>query len=222
MLLPLGPTHLRLLPEHAAFFPECSTLVVADLHLGKAFTMRQKGLPVTHVDSADVLAKLSGLLESTAARRLVIAGDFLHAPAKRPAAVIAAVEQFLARHALPITLTLGNHDIDGGAPLPEWGFSCVPDIEVDGIFITHEPNDAPADRPALSGHKHPSLLVRDGKNTTLRYPCFWLNGRHLVLPAFGSHLGTHALTPIIHDRYFITVHESVIELPDEMRPPPAP
>lgn len=217
VLLALGSTPIQLLPEHAVFFPASRTLVVADLHLGKAFALRENGLPVEHANSSDVLEKLAQLIARTAPERLVIAGDFLHAPANRPKPVVTAIARFLERHRLPILLTGGNHDIGGGAPLPEWNFNIMASHELEGIVIVHNPADAPSDRASLCGHKHPAVLVRDGKNTKLSFPCFWLSADQLILPAFGSNLGMHHVPPAADERYFIAVNGQVVELPDVLR-----
>src|SRR5690349_24740318 len=94
MQLALRDSTFQLLPERALFFPATHTLVVADLHLGKATAMRNNGLPVADDESLADLARLSALLVRTAATQLVIAGDLLHAPSQHPARMMAAIGQF--------------------------------------------------------------------------------------------------------------------------------
>ena len=72
-----------LLPGRAAFLPSSATLLVADLHLGKAATFRKAGIPVPEGSAQADLARLARLVRETSARRLVIVGDLLIAPYAR-------------------------------------------------------------------------------------------------------------------------------------------
>jgi metallophosphoesterase superfamily enzyme len=50
---------ILLLPGRAAFLPASATLLVADLHLGKAATFRQAGIPVPEGSAQADLARLT-------------------------------------------------------------------------------------------------------------------------------------------------------------------
>ena len=68
-----------LLPGRAAFLPATRTLLVADVHLGKAATFRAAGMPVPEGSAQADLARLCGLVEQSAAARLIVLGDLFHA-----------------------------------------------------------------------------------------------------------------------------------------------
>ena len=69
-LLETPGIRVELLPGRAAMLPVSRSLLVADLHLGKAATFRKAGLPVPEGSAQRDLARLRGLVEATAARRL--------------------------------------------------------------------------------------------------------------------------------------------------------
>ena len=206
---------LTLLPHHAAITPEAA-LVVADLHLGKAPVLREKGLPLPKSHTRQNLNRLFELIVQNKIRRLIIAGDFLHGTVSRTPAVHDAVRDFLSALSIPVTLVLGNHDRKN-LPLPDdWPMEIVESLELEGWHVVHDPADAPPHRPSISAHWHPVFRVQDGKRTSLRLPCFWLKGQRLILPSFGSFTGGQRIQPGENDRVFAPLDGEVYELPASM------
>jgi DNA ligase-associated metallophosphoesterase len=203
---------LQLLPEGAAFLTASSTLIVADLHLGKSATFRARGLPVPEGDTARDLARLCALAEKYRAAQLVIAGDFFHAAAGLTQEVEAALSEFLHAIGIPVTLVVGNHDLKlKQIPTP---LHSVPALDLEENFrVIHDPADAGGEQLHLCGHWHPVVKIRDGKRSSLRFPCFLLRHNTLVLPAFGSFTGGAVLTPTADDRVFVALRETLVELP---------
>src|SRR6185312_13071208 len=103
---------IRLLPERALFWPRTRTLVVADLHWGKAATFRAAGIPIPVGTTAGDLARLDAVLDRTGAHRIVILGDLFHAAAGRAAKnTVAELRRWRsARADIDILLVRGNHD----------------------------------------------------------------------------------------------------------------
>ncbi len=211
-----GYPSLTLLPEGAVFLTDSSTLVLADLHLGKSAAFRAKGLPVPEGDTARDLARVSKLVEKNGALRLVIAGDLFHAPSGITPDLELALEEFFNAIAIPLTLVLGNHDAKLRMipsrlhPVESLDLEC-------GITVIHDPADAKGDRLHLCGHLHPVVKIPDGKRTSLRFPCFLNRGNTLVLPSFGSFTGGAVIHPKLSDRVFVTLRDRVAELPEALR-----
>ena len=203
---------LSLLAEGAVFFTGDSILVVADVHLGKSATFRARGLPVPEGDTARDLQRLLDLREKCGARHLVIAGDLFHAQSGITPELEAALARFIKELAIPVTLVLGNHDAKL-AKLPE-GLNCVSHFDLGaGVRIVHDPAHAAGDTFHLCGHLHPVVSVRDGVRTSLRLPCFIYRNHTLVLPAFGSFTGGAHMKPQAEDRVFVSLRDTVVELP---------
>src|SRR5512134_3710504 len=91
--------HLVLMPERAIYWPAQSTLIVSDLHIGKAAAFRAAGVPVPEQTTAPTLERLAAAVERTGATTILCLGDLLHAPSGRTPAALAAVADWRARYA---------------------------------------------------------------------------------------------------------------------------
>jgi len=213
MTIDLGNTQVTLLAAHAAFLEKSSVLVVSDIHLGKSATFRSRGIPVPEGDSQADLEHLSRLIQETNPSRLVIAGDLFHAKDGMSPHVLDVFREWIDGVTIPITLTEGNHDRMARLfehPLP---IETVPSFEIDGIRITHDPEELPADQPGIAGHLHPGLRLPDGPRRSLRIPFFFLrHPHHLVLPAFSKFTGLNIMHPCDKDGIFIPNHLKVVQI----------
>jgi DNA ligase-associated metallophosphoesterase len=187
------PAELR--AERALQWPRERTLFVADLHLGKSAAFRAGGVPVPRGTTAADLARLASLIAQTAAARLVILGDFLHAAAGRVAALDVAMRDWRGAHPrLAITLVRGNHDARAGDPPAAWGIDVVTAPHALPPFLAcHEPAEPPTGY-ALCGHVHPGIVVSDALDS-VRLPRFVLGPRRALLPAFGRFTGLATVVP---------------------------
>ena len=68
----------------------------------------------------------------------------------------------------------------------------------------------------ICGHIHPVVKIPDGRNTSLRLPCYHLRENILTLPSFGSFTGGHVIKPNKADRFFVDHMGKVIEVPDSL------
>lgn len=207
---------LLLLPEKAAFLPGTATLLVADVHLGKAHSFRRLGVPVPSGTTAGTLDRLGSALARTQARALVILGDLLHGPQVRDAAALDALAAWRTAHAqVEMTLVRGNHDDRAGDPPPRAGIRCVDEgdaaARIGPFVLQHHPQPAP-EAYALAGHTHPCVVLR-GRWDGLRLPCFWFGAQVGVLPAFGEFTGMHAMRPGAGDRVYAVGDGRVMALP---------
>lgn len=209
---------LLLLPEPGIFIPLRQLLVVTDLHLGKGATFRSRGIPLPSGDSRADLERLSGLLESTCARRLVLLGDLFHARSGRSPELHRTMLDWRERHPdLEILLVRGNHDRGTGDPPDDLEIECRwGPVEEGGLLFRHEPAGAGEETLggyALAGHLHPAVRLRGSGRESLRVPCFHVSPHGIVLPAFGRFTGTSLVTPAPGDRIFVVGDGIVVEAP---------
>lgn len=209
-----GGERLVLLPGRAAWWGRERTVFIADTHFGKAAAFRRAGLPVPEtVTGADVDA-LAGLVSGLGAQRLVILGDFFHAPSGRVAVMegcIGAWREALA--GLEVVLVRGNHDVGSGDPPAEWGFVCVEPGERLGPFVlAHTPEEAAGfGGAALCGHVHPGVVMK-GDTGAARLRCFHERGGVMTLPAFGRFTGMGTIYPRAGDGVFVIVDGEVVDV----------
>ncbi len=205
----------HLLAERALFWPAQRALILSDPHFGKGATFRRAGIPVPAGGTGDNLARLDRALAATASERLVIVGDLFHARLDPDAPALAAVAGWRAKYpALAITLVSGNHDRHAGGPPADWRMEPVGDRWLlAGVHFCHEPRHAPPNAPAIVGHVHPVVSLRDAAVGHLRLPCFYQTEQMLILPAFGAFTGGHTVRAHAPDRVFVAGADDVVEVP---------
>jgi DNA ligase-associated metallophosphoesterase len=179
-----------LLPDRALWLPAHGTMLVADLHWGKAAAFRAAHVPVPMGTTRSDLARLSRALEATGAAQLVVLGDLLHARAGRHDETLRTIATWRAQHAaVRITLVRGNHDRHAGDPPAELAIGCTDaPLRVGPFLGVHEP-EPHADGYVLAGHLHPSVTVRGRGRLSARLPAFVFGDRVGLLPAFSSFTG---------------------------------
>ncbi|WP_305805139.1 ligase-associated DNA damage response endonuclease PdeM [Stenotrophomonas sp. YIM B06876] len=177
---------MHFLADRALYWPARRRLLIADLHLGKGDAFRTAGIAVPRGGTADDLARLDALLQSTGARQLWVLGDFLHGP--RSLAVEAAWRELQLRHpALSVSVVGGNHD--RALQPAALRVTLLPEDVDDGPFrFRHHPRPAtaPDGLHILCGHLHPVVLL---PGLPGRFPAFALDPCQTVLPAFARFAG---------------------------------
>jgi uncharacterized protein len=216
----LAGEEVVLLHEPALFWVGAASLLVADVHLGKAAAFRAAALPMPGGTTSDALARLDSALARTGARRLVVLGDLLHARAGRAPRTLAAVAAWRERRPeLEILLVRGNHDRGAGDPPAEWGVRCEDEPWREAPFdLRHHPTEAAAS-PAvdnagyrLAGHIHPAVQLTGPGGLRERLPCFLFGERQGLLPAFGAFTGGARVRPRAGDRVFAVAGGEVVEV----------
>ncbi len=186
-ILRWGGDTLELLPGRAAWDPARRTLLLADLHLGKAETFQAHGIPLPSDGDAGTLNALLELAATHRPEQVVVLGDLIHSALGLTVelrAKLAALPELLG---CPLKLIGGNHErgswIEG---LPQ-----LPSQALGPWWLSHVPEPR-AHRLNLCGHLHPVARL-GGSSDGLRLPCFALDAesQRLALPAFGRLTGGH-------------------------------
>jgi len=209
-----------LFADRAAYWREASSLIIADPHFGKAAAYRAAGVPVPEATTAANLERLSRLLQATAAGRLIILGDFLHARAGRIDATMNAIAQWREKYArIEIVLVRGNHDQHAGDPPREWNITCADEPLVEAnLAFRHAPVDVQCESNvvqtpfSLAGHIHPCAVLRDLDGSSLRVAWIHVSHNQMILPAFGAFTGMHPIERGEGDRIFAAGPDSVVEM----------
>lgn len=202
-----------MLPERALYWPKRGTLLVADTHWGKAATLRAAAIPVPHGTTLDDLDRLSGALDRTGARRLVLLGDVLHARSGRAAKTLDTVHKWRRRHAgIEMLMVRGNHDLGAGDPPAEFDIRCGEGVVAEAPFVyQHHPAGSELGY-TLAGHLHPAVGLHGMAGMRATLPCFYFTERYGVLPAFGSLTGTARVNPVPGERVYAIADGEVIAI----------
>lgn len=208
----MGGERLVLRASRSAYWAGGATLLVADLHLGKPAAFAAIGVAVPSAVTEADLDRLSGDIEATGARRLVILGDLFHARRGQVEHTLSALSAWRARHArVEVLLVRGNHDERAGDPPDALGIRTLGEPVVEGPWVfTHGHGGGAAARTAaagdgghvLGGHVHPVVRLNGPGGTRARHACFVVGARRTILPAFGAFTGGAAAEPEPGDRVF--------------------
>ncbi|MGL6134079.1 MAG: ligase-associated DNA damage response endonuclease PdeM [Prochlorococcaceae cyanobacterium] len=202
-----GGARLELLAERAAWDPHRRTLLLADLHLGKAESFQAQGIPLPSDGDA---ATLNALLELAARQRpeqVIVLGDLIHGRLGLTAelrAKLAALPELLGCR---LRLVGGNHERGSWIA----GLAQEPSQALGPWWLSHEP-EARTGLLNLCGHLHPVAQL-GGKGDRLRLPCFSYCPRtqRLALPAFGALTGGMPLPG--QERQWLVADGAVLEVP---------
>lgn len=219
MLLTFADEQFILMADRAIFWPRRSTLVVADTHFGKDSLFQQRGIPVPSDITSNDLLKLSALLGSVGARRLLVLGDFFHGKESNDPIMTKHLRAWRdALSELEITLVRGNHDVHAGDPCESLGIESLNSLTIDGCKFVHAPlADAPSDVSILCGHVHPATTLTDFDGTSMKVPAFVVDPTQLILPAFGRFTGTSVVPRQPGRAFYIASHGRVIRAPADER-----
>jgi len=222
---------ILLLPGRAAWLAASRTLLVADLHLGKAATFRRAGIPIPEGSAQGDLARLETLVRDQDAARLLILGDLLHAASGCTPEVVAEFRAFRDRvAATSMVLVLGNHDGAARRLAGELGLDrCLEQLDEPPFRFVHSAAAATAEDAVaetggialvVAGHVHPRVAIRSPSGDRLTDRCFHLEKGLFTLPAFGSFTGGMTLTPDHSARVWLARDDGVLDVTRLLRSAP--
>ena len=178
---------LQLLGGKAIWDPARRTLLLADLHLGKAETFQAHGIALPSDGDLETLNALIALAAQWPCEQVIVLGDLVHSRL----GLTAELRQKLT--ALPELLGCRLRLIGGNHDRGSWiaGLQQEPSQALGPWWLSHEPEPRQG-LLNLCGHLHPVALVGRGNNR-LRLPCFSLDAQlqRLALPSFGCLTGGH-------------------------------
>lgn len=204
----LGQT-LILHSSGAIYWLEEKSLLIADMHLGKATHFYSHGISVPGGVENKTLNRLQSLLHLFAPEKCYFLGDLFHSKYNH---VWDLFCNFLSQYPeVQWTLIPGNHDI-----LEKEKYQASPLIISDTtinagpyVFI-HEQNPQYTQGYQICGHVHPAVILKGKGRQQLRMPCFWFGKKAAILPAFGEFTGMYTVRPDQEDSVFIIANQHVL------------
>ena len=201
--------------ERTLFWENESTLIVADLHVGKTGHFRKEGIGVPQQVYKDDLHRLLAQILFFKAERLIIVGDLTHSVANKEMELFRKWRKDFS--SLDVQLVKGNHDILG----ERWYGEA--DINVNSTQLTlkqfvfvHDIAGKLAgnakDQYVFAGHIHPGVSMRGRGRQSLHFPCFYFTRNYCVLPAFSRFTGTYRVEAKHGENVFAIVENDVVPL----------
>lgn len=202
---------LTLLPEKAVWVNSLQTLLLSDLHFGKASHFRKSGIPIPeeihHLD----YQRLKQLIQQHSPKDVYFLGDLFHSSWNEQ---WEDLKDFLAQFpASTFHLVLGNHDILPYDNYQKTGLKVYrKSVTLSLFFLSHEPCAAPEGMLTICGHIHPGIVLRGKANQVVRIPCFHYSNDMLVLPSFGNFTGMHQVNVTESDLIWGITKDRVIPI----------
>ncbi len=198
----------ELLPEKAIYWIEKETLIIGDLHFGKAGHFRKSGIPVSEMIHSKDFVTLEKLLVRKKPIRVIFLGDLFHSDYNQS---WEAFRNWIKNHQdIHFQLVLGNHDILSPELYRIKNMEVLDILEEAPFCFTHIPEQTSLYN--IAGHLHPAIRLRGKGRQSVKVPCFYFSKEQGVLPAFGSFTGTAALKVEENDHVFAIAEKQVIKV----------
>lgn len=197
-------------PLKGLYWPRESTLMLADLHLGKATHFRREGIAVPTEVRGQNLKHLHQLMADFEVQRLLFLGDLFHSNYNQS---WEHFDEWMQEYpGVDFELVMGNHDILTPEDYQRVGLKVHPEgLKCGPFWLTHEPIEKEhAEGFNLAGHWHPGVRLHGLGRQSLRLPCFYFNRYQGVLPAFGAFTGKLTLQPRKGDKVYVVAEQEVV------------
>jgi uncharacterized protein len=188
-----------------------SSLILADLHLGKTTHFRKAGLPIPAMARDADQSNLLQILRNETPESVFVLGDLFHSSSNKECDELAMItSQFPEVH---FELVLGNHDILEESDYRSMDFETCTQLELGDLILTHEPLESvPEGKLNIHGHIHPGVRMVGKGRQSLLMPCFHLYKQHFCLPAFGALTGLMRQKPKTGDEVFAILSGDVVRV----------
>jgi len=189
-----GNEKLTLTNQRVIYWRRLNTLILSDLHLGKAAHFRKNGIPLPAEISQQDLYRLEQLLTHYQPQELIIVGDLIHAGENSEVSLFRLLTNKFIN--TKVTLIKGNHDRISLKNFNNMGISEVHESHVvDHITFSHQCLHGKGIY-CISGHLHPGVNIMLPAKKVVRFPCFVVYKNDIILPAFSRFTGldTKSLT----------------------------
>lgn len=206
--------------DRILYVPKYQTLLLSDVHLGKAETFQLAGIPVAQQVNEETLARLRSHCHQLQPQKIFVLGDLFHSRQGLVEEVKAAWAKFLQDTDAEVTLVVGNHDRAALVPAFDMQYSSHP-IPLGKLLLSHEPavDRLPKEHLNICGHVHPVVKLQSAIDR-LRLPCFYheYQEQRLTLPSFGSFTGGYEIAIGPGRTAYVLVEDCLMVLDSQNNP----
>lgn len=205
-----GEQKLVLNNQRTIFMASQKTLILSDLHLGKAAHFRKNGIAIPSQVGTDDLKRLGQLIDYYQVTKVVIVGDMIHAGTNREVIIF---KQFTTNHLnVNFHLIKGNHDRLSTLFLENLGVKNIGlDLILENLKFIHHPKIDP-EFNTISGHLHPGISIDLTTKKRLKLPCFVVTKHQIILPAFSKFTGLDTMTRYDQASFYAFTDEIIFKL----------
>ena len=201
---------LEMLSEKALWIREFNSLLIADLHFGKAAHFRKAGIPISESVHHTDLDRLEILHHKLKPVHTYFLGDLFHSDWNEQ---WPRLDTFLKKFmGTQFHLVKGNHDILSSSAYSQSILRIhEKPLKLGQFILSHEPMTKIEEGFLnICGHIHPGISLRGKARQSVKVPCFHLSGNILTLPSFGNFTGAISLKPKNQDQIWGISGERII------------
>lgn len=204
-----GNENLILTNQRIVYWPKSKTIILSDLHLGKAAYFRKNGIALPIQLSQKDLNRLDILLNYYPTEKVIIVGDLIHAGTNTE---VELFKDLTAKHSdKEFILIKGNHDRFSEKNLKLIGINQVYDeLFLNEIHFIHQPQNFIQN--TISGHIHPGVSLEFATKNRVRFPCYAVTQNEIILPAFSLFTGMDTVSLPKDGKFYAFSEEGIFEL----------
>ena len=210
----INGAELVLSPLKSIWWKDESTLIVSDVHIGKAAHFRKHGIAIPAEVNKANFWNLSLLLDHYRPERLLILGDLTHS---RINVEWHSFVDFRAMYPkMHWLLVDGNHDLLSKRDYQEAAIEVNARYTLGNFLFVHdlaELSELPTQHYVMSGHVHPAVRIKGIGRQSARVDCFYFADQFSILPAFGEFTGRKVIQVKQGDRVYGIAGNEVLEIP---------
>ena len=213
LLHTIANQQLWLSPNRSLYWEEQQTLILSDLHLGKATHFRKAGIPIPQDVFKNDIHKLTEDIQHFKPSSIIIVGDLFHSNSNIEFALFAKWRSNFAN--IPITLVMGNHDVGSHNWFAAANITVVKAwLHTPPFMFVHDYKATvlSSDYYTISGHVHPGISLKGMGRQSLTFPCFYFAKQYAILPAYGNFTGLHIIKPNKQEAVYAVVQQEVIKV----------
>lgn len=200
---------LQLNNQRSIYWKEENALIFSDVHSGKSAHFRKHGMAIpSYLHSTD-FTNIQILIDYYSPIKIIIVGDLIHASNNKE--VIELKKLTTVNNHITFILVKGNHDRFSDELFYNLGITVVTKkLQLKNITFVHEA-EKENEAYAISGHIHPGIQIPMLKKVKKKFPCFVVQSKQIILPAFSKFTGLDttkfekAIYYGFHDLGFFTI-----------------
>jgi DNA ligase-associated metallophosphoesterase len=174
------------------FWEDQKTLVLSDMHIGKAAHFRKAGIAIPQQIFQEDMHRLFQQIHFFSPQRIIVTGDLFHSEANLEHDWFSNWRKELA--GIEFILVKGNHEILRNDVYQNLGIELVDkELEIGPFFFSHDLIEEKRDGFSFIGHTHPGIRIQGKGKQSFVFPCFYFTTDYCILPAFSKFTGKHVV-----------------------------
>jgi DNA ligase-associated metallophosphoesterase len=177
-------------PERCLFWEDQKTLILSDMHIGKAAHFRKSGIAIPQQVFQEDLHRLFQQIHFFSPKQIIVTGDLFHSEANLEHDWFSKWRNELK--GIDFTLVKGNHEILKNDFYEKLVIRLIDDVlSIKPFRFSHDLIDDHSGVYSFVGHTHPGFKLAGKAKQSAVLACFYFTASYCVLPAFSKFTGKH-------------------------------